>query len=116
MATGKEQSIQTAATSGLTEAEMREKLTFAVAESVSEFEQIAEEIQILITTVECMLPDVQRVVKDSVFGRDALDKARRVVMKSREAIENRNVEAMRAQRDMLTRTKRMFNGVMGSGN
>ena len=48
----------------------------------------------------------------SDFGRDAIDKAKAIVEKARAAIEKKDVAAVKEQIEGLTRTHRMFKGVV----
>ena len=46
------------------------------------------------------------------LGRDAISKARSVLERSRQAIQSRNTEAVQEQVEGLSRTQRMFKGVV----
>ncbi len=46
------------------------------------------------------------------FGRDAIEKARAIVEKARSAIERRDAALVKEQIEGLTRTHRMFKGVV----
>ena len=59
-----------------------------------------------------MFPEVERIVASSDFGRDAISKARSVLEKSREAIKKKETQAVREQVEGLSRTQRMFKGVV----
>ena len=48
----------------------------------------------------------------SDFGRDAIEKARTIVGKARQAIQKRDVALVKEQIEGLTRTHRMFKGVV----
>ena len=66
----------------------------------------------LIAEIEKLFPQVQQVVASSDFGRDAIDKAKAIVEKARAAIEKKDVAAVKEQIEGLTRTHRMFKGVV----
>jgi molecular chaperone DnaK len=51
-------------------------------------------------------------VATSDFGKDAIGKARAVVEKARAAIGRKDVSAVREQIEGLSRTQRMFKGVV----
>ena len=48
----------------------------------------------------------------SDFGRDAIEKARSIVAKARQAIVKRDVAALKSEIEGLSRTHRMFKGVV----
>jgi len=116
--TGMEQSITVAATSGLTEDEIRSMVEEAKSFAVSTRQQEAaegtkQEADKLIKQIEQLFPEVERVVAGSDFGRDAISKAREVVEKANSLIATGNTEALAEQIDALSRTHRMFKGVVG---
>jgi molecular chaperone DnaK len=115
--TGQEQSIQVTATSGLTKEEiarmMRDAEQFTVdRRSSEEFEGAKQDAEKLIAQIEKMLPEVEQVVASSDFGKDAIGKARAVLDSARTAIKRHDVSAVREQIEGLTRTQRMFRGVV----
>ncbi len=116
--TGKEQSITVTASSGLTEEELQKMVDdakdYAVTRRADEhFEQARQEAETLIGEIERLLPDVERIVAGSDFGRDAIHKARAVVDKARHAMETRETDSLKDQLEALGRTQRMFKGVVG---
>jgi molecular chaperone DnaK len=115
--TGLEQSIQVTATSGLTRDEIRTMMDNAKDDLVDrrtseEFEAAKQEAEKLIAEIEKLFPQVQQIVASSDFGRDAIEKARAIVEKARAAIERRDAAAVKEQIEGLTRTHRMFKGVV----
>jgi molecular chaperone DnaK len=115
--TGQEQSIQVTATSGLTQDEivkmMQDAQQFTVQRRTSEeFESAKQEAEKLIVQIEQLLPEVEQVVAQSDFGRDAIGKAKAVVEKARAAIGRQDVAAIKEQIEGLSRTQRMFKGVV----
>jgi molecular chaperone DnaK len=115
--TGLEQSIQVTATSGLTRDEIKSMIENAKDELVErrsseEFEAAKQEAEKLVTEIERLFPQVEQIVASSDFGRDAIDKARAIVAKARQSIQRRDVPAIKEQIDGLTRTQRMFKGVV----
>jgi molecular chaperone DnaK len=115
--TGLEQSIQVTATSGLTKDEIKTMMDNAKDDLVDrrtseEFEAAKQEAEKLITEIEKLFPQVQQIVASSDFGRDAIEKAKAIVDKARAAIERRDAAAVKEQIEGLTRTHRMFKGVV----
>ncbi|MFK7989175.1 MAG: molecular chaperone DnaK [Sandaracinaceae bacterium] len=116
--TGKAQSITVTSTSGLTEDELTDMMedarNYAVGRRKDEdFEEAKQEAETLIAEIEKLFPQVEEVVAGSDFGRDAIEKARSVVERSRQLMEQGNTEAIKEQVDALARTQRMFKGVVG---
>ena len=115
--TGLEQSIQVTATSGLTREEIKTMMDNAKDDLVDrrtteEFEAAKQEAEKLIGEIEKLFPQVQQIVASSDFGRDAIEKAKAIVDKARAAIEKRDAAAVKEQIEGLTRTHRMFKGVV----
>ena len=115
--TGLEQSIQVTATSGLTRDEVKNMIENAKDQLVDrrtteEFEGVRQEAEKLTVEIERLFPQVEQIVAASDFGRDAIEKARAVVAKARQAIEKHDVAAVKDQIEGLTRTHRMFKGVV----
>jgi molecular chaperone DnaK len=115
--TGLEQSIQVTATSGLTQDEIKNMIESAKEHAVErrgseEFEAARQEAEKIVAEVERLLPQVEKVVASSDFGRDAIEKAKTIVGKTRDAIRKQDLAAVKEQIDGLTRTLRMFKGVV----
>lgn len=115
--TGQQQSIQVTASSGLTTDEVGEMMESAKdylveRRSTDEFESARQEAEKLISEIERMFPQVEQIVASSDFGRDAIGKARGIVERSRQAIVKKDAAAMKEQMESLTRTHRMFKGVV----
>lgn len=115
--TGLEQSIQVTATSGLTQDEIKSMIESAKDHMVErrgseEFEGARQEAEKIIGEIERLFPQVEKVVASSDFGRDAIEKARAIVQKTRDAIKKQDLAAVKEQIDGLTRTQRMFKGVV----
>ncbi len=115
--TGLEQSIQVTATSGLTQEEIKSMIENAKEHMVErrgseEFEAARQEAEKIVADIERLFPQVEKVVASSDFGRDAIDKARTIVSKTREAVKKQDLAAVKEQIDGLTRTQRMFKGVV----
>ncbi|HEY6561642.1 MAG TPA: molecular chaperone DnaK [Polyangiaceae bacterium] len=118
--TGQAQSIQVTATSGLTQDEIRHMMDHAREYMVERrtdehFEAARQEAETLISDVERMFPEIERVVGTADFGRDAIAKARTVLEKARTAIVSKNADAIKEQIEQLLRTQRMFRGVVSRG-
>ncbi len=116
--TGLEQSITVTASSGLTRDEIDEMLEdgkrFAVERKTGEeFEARKQEADALVTDIEGLFDAVSKVVGASDYGRDALEKARAVVDRARQAIERRDAAGLKDQTEALSRTLKMFKGVVG---
>lgn len=119
--TGTRQSITVTSTSGLTTEEikvMAEKAqSFVEAKRDDEhFEGAKQEAEKLIAQIEKLFPDVEKAVTGSEFGRDAMNKARAVVDTTKTFIRKGETEALLQQIDALTRTRRMFKGVLGKAS
>jgi molecular chaperone DnaK len=115
--TGQQQSIQVTASSGLTKEEvvkmMDDAKDYLVDRRTSdEFEGVRQEAEKLIADIERMFPQVEQIVASSDFGRDAIGKARGIVDRSRQAIGKKDAAAVKEQMESLTRTHRMFKGVV----
>jgi molecular chaperone DnaK len=116
--TNVQQSITVTASSGLTKDEiegmMTESKDFMVTRRGSEeFEKYKQDAEKTIQDIEKLFPEVERVVAGSDFGRDATEKARAVVDKARGLIARGDAAALKEQLDTLTRTHKMFKGVIG---
>ena len=114
---GQQQSIQVTASSGLTKEEvgqmMEQAKDYLVDRRTSdEFEGVKQEAEKLIGEIEKLFPQVQQIVASSDFGRDAIGKARGILDKARSAIAKKDIAAVREQMESLTRTHRMFKGVV----
>jgi molecular chaperone DnaK len=115
--TGKEQSIDVTASSGLTRDEIKNMMEGAKdfmveRRSTEEFEAAKQEAERIVGEIERLFPQVEQIVAASDFGRDAIDKARAIVAKARAAIGKRDVAAVKAEIEGLSRTHRMFKGVV----
>jgi molecular chaperone DnaK len=115
--TGQQQSIQVTASSGLTKDEvgkmMEEAKDYLVdRRATDEFEGVRQEAEKLIGDIERMFPQVEQIVASSDFGRDAIGKARGIVDRARQAIVRKDAAAVKEQMESLTRTHRMFKGVV----
>jgi molecular chaperone DnaK len=115
--TGLEQSIQVTATSGLTAEEIKSMIESAKDHMVErrgseEFEAARQEAEKSMAEIERLFPQVEQIVASSDFGRDAIEKTKTIVGKTRDAIRKQDVAAVREQIDGLTRTLRMFKGVV----
>ena len=109
--------LEVTATSGLTREEIKTMMDNAKDDLVDrrtseEFEAAKQEAEKLIAEIEKLFPQVQQIVASSDFGRDAIEKARAIVEKARAAIERRDAAAVKEQIEGLTRTHRMFKGVV----
>jgi molecular chaperone DnaK len=115
--TGKEQSITVTATSGLTQEEIAQMVDAGKQYALErkrdeEFEGKKQEAENLIHEIERLFDKVAKVVGGSDYGRDALEKAHNVIDKTRTAIERHDTGAIKEQIEALSRTLRMFRGVV----
>jgi molecular chaperone DnaK len=115
--TSLEQSIQVTATSGLTQDEIKSMIENAKDHMVErrgseEFEAARQEAEKSVSEIERLFPQVEQIVASSDFGRDAIEKTKAIVSKTRDAIRKQDVAAVKEQIDGLTRTLRMFKGVV----
>lgn len=118
--TGKEQSITVTATSGLTPDELRDMIDAGEQYAVErkrdeEFESRKQEAEGLIYEIEKLFDKVETVVGGSDYGRDALEKAHGVIDRTRTAIDRSDTASIKVQIDALSRTLRMFKGVVQKG-
>ena len=118
--TALEQSIQVTATSGLTRDEIKNMIENAKEHMVErrvseEFEGLKQEAQKLSGEIEKLFPQVEQIVASSDFGREAIDKARGIVTRTRQAIEKKDAALLKEQIEGLSRTQRMFKGVVAKG-
>ena len=115
--TGLEQSIQVTASSGLTRDEIKDMIDASKDDLVDrrtseDFEAAKQEAEKIVAEIERLFPQVEQIVASSDFGRDAIEKARAIVEKARAAIAKKDTAAVKEQLDGLTRTHRMFKGVV----
>jgi molecular chaperone DnaK len=115
--TAKEQSIEVTASSGLTRDEIKDMLEGAKdymveRRTTEEFEAAKQEAERIVGEIERLFPQVEQIVAASDFGRDAIEKARAIVAKARAAVAKRDVGAVKAEIEGLSRTHRMFKGVV----
>ncbi|CAN5393030.1 molecular chaperone DnaK [soil metagenome] len=115
--TSLEQSIQVTASSGLTRDEIKNMIENAKEHMVErrvseEFEGLRQEAVKLTTEIERLFPQVEQIVASSDFGRDAIEKARQVVVKAKQAMDKKDAAALKEQLEGLARTQRMFKGVV----
>jgi len=115
--TGQAQSIQVTASSGLTRDEINGMIEnardYLVERRTDEdFERIQQQSETLCAELERTLPEVEQMVGNSEFGRDALLKARAAIDNAKAAVAERNPQALAAHLASLERTQRMFRGVV----
>src|SRR5215469_445139 len=115
--TGKEQSIEVTASSGLTRDEIKNMVEGAKdymveRRSTEEFEAAKQEAERIVGEIERLLPQVEQIVAASDFGRDAIEKARSIVDRARQAVSKRDLAGVKEQIEGLSRTHRMFKGVV----
>ncbi len=111
------QSIQVTASSGLTADEVHEMIKNARGYLVErradeEFEQLRQRVETASSELERLLPQVEQVVGQSEFGKDALEKARTALTSATEAVESGDGSAATRHLETIERTMRMFRGVV----
>ncbi len=116
--TNVQQSITVTASSGLTKDEIEGMMTeskdlMVTRRTSEEFEKFKQDAEKTIQDIEKLFPEVERVVAGSDFGRDATEKARAVVDKARSLISRGDAAGLKEQLETLTRTHKMFKGVIG---
>lgn len=115
--TNKEQSIQVTATSNLTEEEMQrmieENIDSALASKTNEeFERQRQLAEIDMQKITDLLADVERVVSNSEFGQDALQKAHSILERAEKAIQEENLAELIATLPSLQRTCKIFRQIV----
>ena len=115
--TGQQQSIRVTASSGLTKDEIASMIETAKEYMVErrsgeELEAACQEAETLIMEIGRIFPQVETLVTSSDFGREALTKTRRVLKEAKAALDSRDLQAIKTQIEALTRTHRMFKGVV----
>jgi molecular chaperone DnaK len=115
--TGLEQSITVTATSGLTETEIQRMIAdnqdYMVDLQVGkEFEQQRHQAERMLDEIDELFPAVSEVISGSEFGKDAVNKARGVCDRARQAIATKNLAMLEETSDALSRTLNMFRGVV----
>ena len=116
--TGKEQSIEVTASSGLTRDEIKNMIENAKdymveRRSTEEFEAAKQEAEQLVGEIERLFPQVEQIVAASDFGRDAIEKARAIVDQgARRRSPSATSPPSRSEIEGLSRTHRMFKGVV----
>jgi molecular chaperone DnaK len=114
---GKAQSIQVTASSGLTHEEIDGMITTAqdylVERRTDEaFDRIHQQAETLWAELEQTIPEVERMLGSSEFGKDALAKARVAISGAKTAAAQGDPTALATHLAALERTQRMFKGVV----
>jgi molecular chaperone DnaK len=119
--TGQEQSIRVMASSGLTSDEIdqmgKDAQDYMSSQRESEeFEAVHQEAHKLITEIERMFPVAEKLVASTGVGREAMAKARATLDKAQAALSGRELDVIREQIQALTRTQKMFKGVVSKAH
>ncbi len=117
--TGRAHSIEVRANGGLGEEELarvkNEAEDYLVDRQADErFEEARQRAEGLITELEQLFPDVERVAGDSDFGQTALADARVGVESARRAISTRDADELSSQIAKLSQARQTFRGVVAS--
>jgi molecular chaperone DnaK len=115
--TGLEQSITVAATSGLTEDEIRKMIDankdyLVEVRSGQEFDKRRQQAETILDELEQLFPRVSEIIGGSDFGKDAVRKARAVCDRARQAVSARDATLLAETAEALNRTLNMFRGVV----
>lgn len=115
--TGLEQSIQVTSSSGLTAEEVSQMMASAEEYMIErkgsdELEGVRQNAEKLSADIEKLFPQVEALVASSDFGREALGKAREVLANTKEAIEKSDLALIKEHSEALSRTLKMFKGVV----
>jgi molecular chaperone DnaK len=118
--TGQEQSIQVTASSGLTPDEIEIMFEDAQADLLvrrasEEEERVKQDAQKLVAEIERLMGPVAQVMSKSDFGRQAIEDAKALLASTQEAIERRDLSALRDLVEKLARTQRQFKGAAPRG-
>jgi molecular chaperone DnaK len=117
--TNQQQSITVAATSGLTEDEVKKMATdneqYLVETKANDvLERQRQAAEKILAEIDGLFPQVEEIIAGSDFGREAIKKARGVCDRARAAIAGQTTEegAVDESVEALTRTLNMFRGVV----
>jgi molecular chaperone DnaK len=115
--TGQAQSIQVTASSGLTGEEIRNMINdardFMVERRADEdFEKCKQSVETISAELLKLLPQVEQMVGQSEFGRDAVARARTLLTRTDKAIAEHDLQVLKNEVPALERTQRMFRGVV----
>jgi molecular chaperone DnaK len=118
--TGQEQSISCTASSGLTDQELEIMFEDAQADllvrrATEEEERVKQDAQKLIAEIERLMVPVEQAMSKSDFGRQAIADARALIASTNDAMERRDIGAVRDHVDKLARTQKMFKGAAARG-
>jgi molecular chaperone DnaK len=115
--TGQEQSINVTATSGLTEDELKRIIDehlddqLEKKQSTADLERSRSRVAAAVAEIEAMVPDVQKALERSRFGRDAVQKAEGVLARARLALDGKDTDELAKVADALERTLQLFKGL-----
>ncbi len=115
--TGQEQSINVTATSGLTEDELKRIIDEHLddqlerKQSTADLERSRSRVAAVVAEIEAMVPDVQKALERSRFGRDAVQKAEGVLARARLALEGKDTDELTKVSEALERTLQLFKGL-----
>lgn len=115
--TGQEQSITVTATSGLTEDEIQQMVTenkdyMVELRESEELEREKQQVEKVLEEVEKLFPQVESIISGSDFGQDAVNKARGVLEKAKDALASPELTELDECKAALNRTLNMFKGVV----
>ncbi len=115
--TGQEQSINVTATSGLTEDELKRIIDehlddqLEKKQSTADLERSRSRVAAVVAEIEAMVPDVQKALERSRFGRDAVQKAEGVLARARLALDGKDTDELTKVSEALERTLQLFKGL-----
>jgi molecular chaperone DnaK len=115
--TGQEQSITIVSSSGLTPAEIermaganREHLVSLRLEEAQEHAR--QDLEKLCDEADSLMPNVEQMLSGTPFGADSISQVRSILEEARTAVERRDSEEIARVAEPLTRTLKMFRGLV----
>jgi molecular chaperone DnaK len=117
--TGQEQSITLVASSGLTEVEILrmagENRDYMLALKAEEdTERARQQLEKLVDEAEALLPKVAQILAGTPFETESLTAARNVIAEARGAVDKRDGAEVARMAESVTRTVKMFRGLVQS--
>ncbi len=115
--TGQQQSITVTASGGLTREELNRILDeqrdyLLEAQSEEEAARKRNDIQTMLEALEGLLPRATVLVAGSDFGKDAIAKAERTIVRARTALSGTDLATLSQVHDDLSRALNMFQGLV----
>ncbi len=117
--TGQQQSITVVSSSGLTEREIAVMATESEDHLVAlateqDTERARQAVEHLVHEAESLLPQVEKILAGTPFDKESLGAVRSLLVEARSAVERRDASAIAGVSESLSRTVKMFQGLLGS--